>query len=89
MSEFLGSSASRKVRTWEHGPGTLCNSFCHATFRTLREFGKGVSEKALYLEVPGLGCSFSVSEAKSNIPGNTRHVPPKTLFLKLPFRTYD
>ena len=36
-----------------------------------------------------LDCSFSVSEANRNVPGNTRHVPPKTPFLKFLFRTPD
>ena len=62
------------------------NSFRHAPFPNAssvrkRRFGKGVSSRI------SLGCSFSVSEAKRNVPGNTRHVPPKTPFLKLLFRT--
>ena len=88
MPKFLGvslmSSASKKGRTWEHGPGTpykLLSS--HSFFRTLRAFGKGV------LSSSSLGCSFSVSEAQRSVHENTRHAPPETPFLKLLFRTPD
>ena len=40
--------------------------------QTLRAFGKGVLSRS------SLGCSFSALEAKSDVHGNTRHVPPKT-----------
>ena len=54
MSKFLGvfllSSASKKGRTWEHGPGAPCKllssrSFSERLERSEKEFGK---EKLLF-----------------------------------------
>ena len=63
------------------------------------------SDKAFHVEVPRgipseffrkrrlmskfLGVSLFCFRGKRNLPGNTRHVPPKTPFLKLLFRTPD
>ena len=56
MSKFLGvsplSSARKKGRPWEHGPGTPCKLlFVMLLFRTLRAVEKGASEKVFHLEV--------------------------------------
>ena len=64
------------------------NSFRHAPFPNTqsvrkRHFGKGILSRS------SLGCALSVPEAKRNVPGNTRYVPPQTPFLKLLFRTPD
>ena len=64
MSKFLGvsflSSASKKVRTWEHWPGTLCKLLLSRSFsERSKAFGKGVLSRS------SLGCSLSVSEAKT------------------------
>ena len=52
MSKFLGvsllSSASKKGRTWEHGPGTPCKLLSSRSFSERLER----SEKAFHLEVP-------------------------------------
>ena len=60
--------------------------FVTLLFRTLRAFRKGVKGA---LSRSSLKSSFSVSGAKRNVRGNTRHIPPKTPFLKLLFRTPD
>ena len=65
--------------TWGRYP--MQAPFVTLLFPNALMFGKGVSSRS------SLGCSLSVSEAKRNVPGNTRHVPPKTPFLKLLFRT--
>ena len=86
---FLLSSASKKGRAWEHGPGALCKVLSSRSFsEPFEHSGKGVWEKAV-LARSSLGCSFSGSEAKRHVPENTRHVPPETPFLKLLFRTPD
>ena len=52
MSKFLGvsllSSASKKRRIWEHGPGTPCKLLLSRSFSKRLER----SEKAFHLEVP-------------------------------------
>ena len=63
------------------------NSFRHAPFpNALSVRKRSISEKAFYLEVPW-GVPLLFLEAKRNVSGNRRHVPPKTPFLNLLFRT--
>ena len=68
MSKFLEvsllSSASKKGRTWEHGPGTPCKLLSSRSFSERLER----SEKAFYLEVPW-GVPFLFRRQKGTYPG--------------------
>ena len=89
MSKFLGvslfSSASKKGRTWEHGAGTLCKFLSSHSFSERLKRSEKAFRKRRFISK--LFRVFFVSEAKRNVSGNTRHVPPKTPFLKFLFRT--
>ena len=93
MSKFLGVSllsfASKKGRTWEHGAGTPCKLLSSHSFSERLERSEKAFRKRRFISKFLRVFLFSVSEAKRNVPGNTRHVPPKTPFLKLLFRTPD
>ena len=76
----LLSSASKKGRTWEHGPGSPVQTpFVTLLLRTLRAFGKGVSEKAFYLEVPW-GVPFLFRRQKGTYLGTQGTYHLKLLF---------
>ena len=81
MSKFLGvpllSSASKKGRTWEHGPATPCKLL---SSRSFSERSKR-SEKAFHLEVPrGIPCLFRRQNGTYLGTQGTYHGDLKLLF---------
>ena len=92
MSKFLGvsllSSASKKGRTWEHGPGAPCKLLSSRSFSERLERSEKAFRKGRFIS-KFLRVFLFCFGGKRNVPGNTRHVPPKTPFLKLLFRTPD
>ena len=84
MSKFPGvsllSSASKKGRAWEHGPGAPCKLLSSRSFsERLERFGKGVSEKAFHLEVPR-GIPFLFRRQKGTYLGTEGTYHLKLLF---------